>query len=147
MGIKQFNEGDSMRFYTNSHPFYCGIDLHARIFLYSFALFWARLWAQFQKVSFTLHESFKPHDEFSNTFCSPMPYSMMLIKWSHWRIFIRVLLSLLTALMQALLAPLLSTLIRLGLLLGLIAFSRKRMAALVSRLGLDCDRTKILKVL
>src|SRR5262245_6445242 len=22
--------GDPMRFYTNQHPFYCGIDLHAR---------------------------------------------------------------------------------------------------------------------
>jgi hypothetical protein len=22
--------GDLMRFYTNQHPFYCGIDLHAR---------------------------------------------------------------------------------------------------------------------
>jgi hypothetical protein len=23
-------EGDLMRFYTNQHPVYCGIDLHAR---------------------------------------------------------------------------------------------------------------------
>ena len=25
-----YEGGDFMRFYTNPHPFYCGIDLHAR---------------------------------------------------------------------------------------------------------------------
>jgi hypothetical protein len=25
-----YEGGDLMRFYTNQHPFYCGIDLHAR---------------------------------------------------------------------------------------------------------------------